>query len=86
MVFVSRREKESSASLLRRFSRKAQQAGLVIEARKARHRRKKPSRLKKRQSALRREHVKGFYKQLLKQGIIEEGQSIPQQLKKKLFG
>jgi len=57
-----------------------------MEARKARHLRKKPSQLKKRQSALRREHVKGFYKQLLKQGIIEEGQPIPQQMRKKLFG
>lgn len=86
MVFVTRREKESSASLLRRFSRKAQQAGLVIEARKARHSHKEPSRFKKRQSALRREHVRKFYKNLVKTGIIEDGQPIPQQLKKKLFG
>ena len=86
MVFVARKEKESSASLLRRFQRKAQQAGTLLEARRVRYHKRVPSPFKKKQSALRRQHIKALYKKLLRAGIIEEGKPIPRQLKKKYTG
>ncbi|MDO8557825.1 MAG: 30S ribosomal protein S21 [bacterium] len=83
MVEVSRREKESIAGLLRRFTRKAQQAGLLKEARKVRYHKRPASSFKKKKSALRRLEIRALRHKLLKAGIIEEGQDVPPQLKKK---
>jgi len=84
MVQVSRREKESTASLLRRFTRKAQQAGLVLEARKVRYHKRSLSPFKKRKSAIRRLRIRALRQKLIKAGTIQENQDIPQQLKKKV--
>lgn len=83
MVEVSRREKESAAGLLRRFTRKAQQAGLLLEARKTRYHKRFVSPFKRKKSALRRLQIRALRNKLIKAGIIEEGEPVPKQLKKR---
>ena len=86
MVYVIRKDKESTAAMLRRFQRKTQLAGLLLESRRKRFKRQTPSTYKKRRSALRRIKITSLYKRLQKEGLIEEGKPIPQQLKKKFAG
>jgi len=57
MVEVTRREKESSGSLLRRFTRKAQQAGVLLEVRRGRRWKKTPSSFRKKRSACNFNHA-----------------------------
>jgi ribosomal protein S21 len=83
MVQVVRKDKEPVGSLLRRFTRKTQQSGLLIEARKSRYHRRDASAYKQRQSALRRIKIKDLYRKLIKLGVLEEGKEVPQQLKRK---
>lgn len=72
--------------MLRRFQRKTQLAGLLTESRRKRFKKRPLSPFKKRKSALRRLKISALYKQLVKEGLIEEGKPIPQQLKKKFSG
>lgn len=55
---VNKKEGESSASLLYRFTKKIQQSGVLREAKKRRFRRRIPNRLKVKLSALHREAKK----------------------------
>ena len=70
MVEVRRREKESTGSLLRRFSRKVQQSRILLEARKNAHRSRPKSKTKKQRDALRREQKRKEYNRLRKLGKI----------------
>ena len=54
MIEVRRKDKESFGALLRRFTRRVQTSGLLKEARKTRYYTKPATRIKKRESALRR--------------------------------
>lgn len=54
MVEVRRKEKETFGALLRRFTRRVQMSGVLKEARKTRFYNKPPTRIKKRESALRK--------------------------------
>ena len=61
-------EKESSQSLIRRFTRRVQRSGILRVARKIRfHQRSKSKGIRKR-AALRREQLKKEYEQLKKMG------------------
>lgn len=57
MVEVTKKESESLSSLLRRFNRKVQQSGLLIEARKSRFYERPKSKSKIRASAQRRAKI-----------------------------
>lgn len=54
MVQVRRRERETTAALLRRFTRRVQQSGILITARKRKFHGSKPTKRAMRESALRR--------------------------------
>jgi ribosomal protein S21 len=73
MVEIKRRKGESFESLLRRFTRRVQVSGRLLEARKYRFHTKEPNRTKKRASALRRLEVRAKRDYLIKVGkLVEE--------------
>lgn len=54
MVYIKRKDRETSAAMLRRFTRRVQQSGVLLRARKTRFWGKKPSKRSLRERALRR--------------------------------
>jgi len=70
MVEVRRREKESTGSLLRRFSRKVQQSRILLEARSLAHSKRPKSKTKKRKDALLREQRRKHFDRLRKLGKV----------------
>lgn len=54
MVEVRKKPGETSAAMLRRFTRRVQQSGILLVARKSQFYRSKPTKIKMRQKALRR--------------------------------
>lgn len=70
MVEVRRREKESTGSLLRRFSRKVQQSRILLKARSLAHSTRPKSKMKKRKDALLREKRRKEFDRLRKLGKI----------------
>ena len=65
---VRRKEKENVQGLIRRFSQRIRQSGILIQARKVRFREKPKSRQAKKRTALRREELKKHYRELKKIG------------------
>jgi ribosomal protein S21 len=76
-VGVRRKEKEPVGSLLRRFSRRVQQSGVLINARRSRFYHKPKTKRQAKASALRREQLRSQRKEMMKMGLLEEGQLIP---------
>ena len=72
MTEVKRKKGESFESLLRRFSRRVQQSGKIIQAKKIRFRQEEKSSTKKRESALRRESLKTKREYMVKTGRIKD--------------
>ncbi|MEK7452339.1 MAG: 30S ribosomal protein S21 [Patescibacteria group bacterium] len=58
MVDVKRRKGESFESLLRRYSRRLQQSGKVLETRKLRYHSSEPTKNKLKASAIRRNEIR----------------------------
>ena len=54
MVYVKRKDRETTAAMLRRFTRRVQQSGVLLRARKTRFYLKKQSKRSQREKALRR--------------------------------
>lgn len=79
-VEVKRKEKEPVGSLLRRFTRRVQQSGVLLNARKSRFYQKPKTKRQEKQSALRREQLRAQRKDMMKMGLIEEGQLIPKHM------
>lgn len=69
---VKKQERETSQTLLRRFTRAIQQSGILFQARSIRFRKKPKSRQAKKRAALRREELKKEYEKLRKLGKPEE--------------
>lgn len=65
---VTKQERETPQSLIRRFSRRVQQSGILFRARKNRFRQKKKSAQMKKKAALRREKTKRGLEKLKKLG------------------
>ena len=65
---VEKQGRESSQSLIRRFSQKLRRSGLLLEARKNRFRQRPKSKQLKKRSALRRIKKKQEYARLKKMG------------------
>lgn len=76
-IEVKRKEREPVGSLLRRFSRRVQQSGVLLNARKGRFFRKPKTRRQIKASALRREQLRAQRREMIKMGLLEEGQMIP---------
>ncbi len=72
VIEVKKKEGETTRSLLRRFSRRIQQSGILIRARKARFREKERTKREKRASALRRKQIIQEKEKLRKMGLLEE--------------
>ncbi|MFH1175402.1 MAG: hypothetical protein V1698_01630 [bacterium] len=72
MVEVRKREKESNESLLRRFSRKVQQSGLLLKARRIRFREQVKSKSRLREDAIRRSEMQKQRDYLKKIGKLKE--------------
>jgi ribosomal protein S21 len=58
---IKKQDRESSQSLVRRFSRRMKQSGILLEARKSKFFEGKKSKQMKKRSALRREQLKKEY-------------------------
>ncbi len=72
MVEVKKRDNESTESLLRRFSRRVQQSGVLIQARKVRYYERKKGRRKIREEAIRRANAQAERDRLIKLGEIDD--------------
>ena len=68
---IKKEERETSQNLVRRFSRRMKQSGILLRARKSRFRQKAKSPQMKKRSALRREELKKKYEKLEKLGKID---------------
>jgi len=77
VIEVKRRKGESSESLLRRFTRRVQQSGNLLEVRKLRFYAKAPNKTKQRDSALRRKEIREKRDYLLKTGRLVETETAP---------
>lgn len=76
MVDLKRRKGESFEALFRRFSRRVQQSGNLLEARKLRFLAPKANKNRVRESALRRIEMRDKREYLIKAGkLIEEDRS-----------
>lgn len=65
---VKKQNRETSQSLIRRFTRRIQQSGILLRARKIRFRKRKKSKQLQKRAALRREETKKEYEKLRKLG------------------
>lgn len=83
-VGVKRKEKEPVGSLLRRFTRRVQQSGVLLSARRGRFFVKAKTKRQIKCSALRREQLRGMRREMMRDGLLEEGQLIPKELIKRM--
>ncbi len=72
MIEVRRRDNESSESLLRRFSKRVQQSGVLLRAKKRRFYEKGKNKRAQRVDALRRLDIREQREMLRKLGKLEE--------------
>jgi len=72
MVYVRKRDDESSESLVRRFSRKVQESGVLLQAKKVQYFERKKSRQRVREEAQRRTELQTERDRLIKLGEIDE--------------
>lgn len=72
MVEVRRRENETTGAMLRRFTRRVQQSGILIRARKGKFYESKPTKRAVRERALRRIKVTKEKTRLEKLGKLPE--------------
>ena len=72
MSEVKRKKGESFESLLRRFSKKVQESGKLLQAKKIRYYARPKSKAAQRDAALRREYLKQHREYLLKTGQATE--------------
>ncbi|MEA3249706.1 MAG: 30S ribosomal protein S21 [Patescibacteria group bacterium] len=72
MLEVKRKKGESFESMLRRFSRRVQDSGRILQARKIRFHSNSPSKNSLKATALRREQIKEKREYLIKTGKATE--------------
>ncbi len=72
MIEVKKRDRETSESLIRRFSRRVQQSGVLVQARRARFRADEKTRREMRQGAMYKEKVRKVVSKLKKMGKFNE--------------
>jgi ribosomal protein S21 len=72
MIEVKRKDKETSESLIRRFSRRVQQSGILVHARKSRFRAEEKSKREMREGAMYKAQVKKVVDRLKKMGKFDE--------------
>jgi len=67
---IQKQNRESTQSLIRRFSQKIRKSGILLEARKKQFKERNKSRQLKKRAALRREELRQRYEKLKKLGKI----------------
>ena len=72
MIQVKKKEKETSESLIRRFSRRVQQSGVLVHARKSRFLKNEKSKIEKRNEALYKIKIRKEIDKLKKLGKFDE--------------
>lgn len=72
MIEVKRKDRESSESLIRRFSRRVQQSGVLVQARRSRFRADEKSKREMRAGAMYKAKVKKIVTKLKKIGKFDE--------------
>lgn len=72
MVEVKRKPNESTGALLRRFSRFVKQSGVLLKAKKDKHRQKKMNERKEKNAAIMGVHLSELRKRLTKLGKYDE--------------
>ena len=72
MIEVKKKDRETSESLIRRFSRRVQQSGVLVRARKTRFRIDEKSKKENRDGAMYRAKVKKVVDQLKKMGKFDD--------------
>lgn len=72
MIQVKRKEKETSEGMIRRFSRRVQQSGVLQKARKGRFRQEEQSKEKRRDEALYKTKIRKEIARLKKFGKFDE--------------
>jgi len=72
MIEVKKKDRETAESLIRRFSRRVQQSGILVHARKARFRLEEKSRRKKREEALYKLKIRKEIDRAKKMGKFDE--------------
>jgi len=72
MIEAKRKEGETTASFLRRFTKKIQQSGVLMRARKTRFKGDKKTKRQKQLSAVRRAHTMKERERLFKLGKLDE--------------
>ena len=72
MVQVKRKDNEGSDSLIRRFSRKVRESGVLLQAQKVRFYQRKKSKRRARDEALRKSELTAEYERKVKLGEIDE--------------
>ncbi|MFA4817956.1 MAG: hypothetical protein WC608_04530 [Parcubacteria group bacterium] len=73
MIEVKKKDRETSESLIRRFSRRIQQSGVLAQARKTRFRQDEKSKREIREGAMYKVKVKKVVDRLKKMGKFDEG-------------
>lgn len=84
MVEVKKKDNEGVESLVRRFSRKVQQSGVLLQARKIRFHERKKNRRKVREDAQRRAELSAERDRLIKLGELDEYGSLPTKFKQRI--
>jgi|AntAceMinimDraft_4_1070372.scaffolds.fasta_scaffold29822_3 hypothetical protein len=69
---IEKQPKETSQSLIRRFSKRIKRSGILLQARKIRYRKKDKSGQMKKRAALRREELTKKYEELEKTGKVRQ--------------
>jgi ribosomal protein S21 len=69
-VEVRKNERETSQSLIRRFTKRVQRSGVLAVARGSRYHQRSRSKQMKKRAALRREQLRNEYQRMKKLGLI----------------
>jgi ribosomal protein S21 len=67
---AKKQERETTQSLIRRFTKRVQRSGILIRARKSRFHQRSKSRQMRKEAALRREKLRKDYEKLKKLGKL----------------
>ena len=76
MIELKKREKESTLNLLRRFTKKVRQSGVLLKARQNKFRLRVKNKRKVKDSALRRERLRALRAEMSKLGEIKPGEKM----------
>ncbi|MFY9493547.1 MAG: hypothetical protein WAP55_03675 [Minisyncoccia bacterium] len=76
MIELKKKEKESTLNLLRRFTKRVRQSGVLLKARQNKFRIRAKNKLKVKNSALRRERLRELRAELAKLGEIKPGEKM----------